>query len=256
MNKHDINEYDKKVNLKEYVFTIKKRFIWILVITSITTILGVIHNTYLKSPPLYQTSKTIIVEADPDTMNTLLALAKDPLVLDKISEEIDLYKSPGSLSGQISYSTVNTSKVVKVTVTDSNPEMVVEIAEKTVKVFKSEMESFLGFSNIKEVPESSFGDHITEIPQGNNRTVHAFVLGLILSFGLIFLLDYLDNSVKNERDIEASLGVPLLGTVSSINSKNVENKTGYQFENDLRGERIGIKQDINYWESDNNKKVH
>jgi len=246
MHKSETYEHDRKVNLKEYLFTIKKRFIWILIITSFTTILGVVHNAYFKSPPLYQSSKTVIIEADPEFMNTLLALATDPLILDRISEELDHSKSPESLSGQISFNTVNSSKVVKVNVNDSNPDMAVEIAEKTVEVFKSEMDNILGFSSIKVVPESSLGDSITEIPQGNNRTVHAFVLGIILSFGLIFLLEYFDNSVKSERDVEESLGVPIIGMVSNINSKNVEDRKGYQLEHDLRGEKIGIKQNINY----------
>ena len=36
--------------------------------------------------------------------------------------------------------------------------------------------------------------------------------------GLAFLLEYLDNTVKTEQDIEKILGLPVLGTIAVMDS--------------------------------------
>jgi len=39
---------------------------------------------------------------------------------------------------------------------------------------------------------------------------------LIIGIGIAFLLEYLDNSLKDSRDVEAFLGLPVLGSISDI----------------------------------------
>ena len=43
----------------------------------------------------------------------------------------------------------------------------------------------------------------------------AFVVGLMVSVGIAFLLEYLDNTIKLEQDIEKLLGLPVLGAMSN-----------------------------------------
>ena len=45
----------------------------------------------------------------------------------------------------------------------------------------------------------------------------------MLSVGIAFLLEYLDNTVKSEQDIEKLLGLPVLGAISEID-QNEERK--------------------------------
>lgn len=41
----------------------------------------------------------------------------------------------------------------------------------------------------------------------------AFVLGLIVSVGIVFLLEYMDDTVKTENDIEKYLEIPVIGLI-------------------------------------------
>jgi hypothetical protein len=52
------------------------------------------------------------------------------------------------------------------------------------------------------------------------------VVGLMAGVGLAFLLEYLDNSIKNEQDVEKHLDVPLLGVISIIEDPNVQKTKG------------------------------
>ena len=46
----------------------------------------------------------------------------------------------------------------------------------------------------------------------------AFLLGLMVSVGLVFLLEYLDNTYKNKDQLEKELGIPVLGAIPDIES--------------------------------------
>jgi protein tyrosine kinase modulator len=41
----------------------------------------------------------------------------------------------------------------------------------------------------------------------------AFLLGLMISVGLSFLLEYMDNTIKTQEDIEKLLEVPVIGNI-------------------------------------------
>jgi len=45
----------------------------------------------------------------------------------------------------------------------------------------------------------------------------AAVLGMMIGLGLIFLLEYLDNSIKTEEDVERYLALPVIGAIPEIN---------------------------------------
>ncbi|MDF2903474.1 MAG: capsular polysaccharide biosynthesis protein, partial [Bacillus sp. (in: firmicutes)] len=75
-----------------------------------------------------------------------------------------------------------------------------------------------------------------------NRTIMiSFVLGLIIGIGLVLLLDSLDDSIKSEYEVEELLGLPVIGTVSKMNNKNVKKKNNSYSELEIRGETIGLK---------------
>lgn len=46
------------------------------------------------------------------------------------------------------------------------------------------------------------------------------LMGLLLSVGLAFFLEYLDNTVKSPEDVREHLGVPLLGVIGEMESKS------------------------------------
>ncbi len=48
----------------------------------------------------------------------------------------------------------------------------------------------------------------------------ALILGLLGGVGLAFLVDYLDNTVKTQQQVEHLLGLPFLGVVPSIHGEN------------------------------------
>jgi len=51
-------------------------------------------------------------------------------------------------------------------------------------------------------------------PQPVTNTVLGAIIGLLLGGGIAFLIEYLDDSIKNPEDVERILGLPVLGYIS------------------------------------------
>jgi len=62
---------------------------------------------------------------------------------------------------------------------------------------------------------------VPTIPIKPNKKLNvaiAFVLGLMISVGLVFLLEYMDNTIKTQDDVEKLLGLPVIGNIPQYKS--------------------------------------
>lgn len=107
----------------------------------------------------------------------------------------------------------------------------------TLEMAKKEVERLQGTDNMlrSKIDETKIGKSmklgetnlmvvspamVPEIPVKPNKMLNmaiAFVAGLMVSVGLAFLLNYLDNTVKSPKDVEEIFGLPVLGQVPYYN---------------------------------------
>ncbi|QOR66014.1 capsular biosynthesis protein [Cytobacillus suaedae] len=227
----------KEINLKEYVDIIRKRLWIIILLTMLTTAAGYFYSKNNTPVTQYQTSTRVILEAEPDTVNTLMVMIKDPLILDKVIAQLGLSKSSGALANQINIGSVNDSQILNITVVDTNPQMAVEIANTTIEVFRNEITGILGlFLNVKVISEAQ--DAFPLEQQSSNLVLIMFALGVILGIGFVFLLDSLDNTIRSEQEIEKYLGAPVLGFIPKMKKRNTTVKRKKRKEIVMRGETI------------------
>ncbi|WEZ07323.1 YveK family protein [Priestia flexa] len=230
---------DKEINLKEYYDVLKKRVWVILIITAITTMIGVIYSG-LNSSPLYQTSTRIIINTDSEYMKTLMVMIKDPIMMQKVKEELRLQKSPESIANQIQVTRIDESQVVSISVVDSTPQRAVSIADTTARVFKNEIASILKFKDVQLL--SGAKENPYPINESQSRTIiFTFLFGLAVGVGLAFLLDSLDVTLRKHSEIEDILGVPVLGVISSMNKKNLSINKKRAKEMEVRREAADAK---------------
>ncbi|AGK52646.1 YveK family protein [Bacillus sp. 1NLA3E] len=229
----------KEINLKELYHVIKGRFWIVILITLLATSAGAIYSTFFTTP-LYQSSTKIIIDADAEYRKTLQVIIKDSTVLEKVVKELGIERSSEALAGQITVASIDNSQVVSISVVDSDPNQAAKIANTTAKVFKDEIPNIIDFNKVTILSDAKVFPF--PINENQNRTIMiSFVLGLIIGIGLVLLLDSLDDSIKSEYEVEELLGLPVIGTVSKMNNKNVKKKNNSYSELEIRGETIGLK---------------
>ncbi|WP_036188031.1 YveK family protein [Ureibacillus manganicus] len=222
----------RTVTLQEILALLKKRFI---LIVSLTVLAGLVVGmfSYFWLTPVYQAQTQILVnqkstpqdafrwremiETDIQLINTYNVIIKSPVILERVIEELDLKTTPEKLTSQIIVTSQNQSRVLNVRVQDANPSQAVIIVNTIANVFKKEIPKLLHVDNINilSVAELSANPN----PLKPNKTLNVAIgatIGLMVAIFLAFLLEYLDNRVKDEDDVEELLEIPVMGTVGVI----------------------------------------
>ncbi|ENQ3106067.1 Capsular polysaccharide biosynthesis protein [Bacillus sp. 491mf] len=212
---------EKEINLKN-LFAVIGRRKWVIIAVTLTIMLvGAINSLFLKTP-LYTSSARILIQANSESMNTLKVLVNEPVVMEKVAAELKINRPASALSGQISTENVQGSQVLKINVVDMDPKMAAKIANVTAAVYKKEAARILNFNSVSILTEATANKYAVPININHiNAIMTAFIVGLVLSVGLVFLLDSLDDKIKSERTIEKLLDIPTLGSISKVNESSM-----------------------------------
>lgn len=244
---------EETISLKELLQTLKKRLALILAITLTAVIIsGVVSFFFLT--PIYQASTQILVNqksedqamynqaelnANLQLINTYNVIIKSPAILDLVVEELDLDMTAGQLNSKITVSKQDDSQVVNISVQDENPQIAADIANTTANVFSKEIVEIMSVNNVSVLAKATVADGQSPIkPQPLLNVAIALVVGLMAGVGLAFLLEFLDNTVKTEQDIEKLLELPILGIISEIGDSKKAGMMNMK-QTRTRGETLG-----------------
>nr|WP_102348376.1 Wzz/FepE/Etk N-terminal domain-containing protein [Bacillus sp. Marseille-P3661] len=221
----------EEISLKEIFQTLKKRLWLIISLACIAAIASAIISFFVLTP-IYQSSTQILVNqakseqaiynvndirTNIELINTYNVIIKSPVILDKVIEELELNRSYGQLNSQITVGSENNSQVVAITVQDPDPVMAAKIANTTATVFQRDIVNIMNVDNVSILAQADEGGNPSPIkPRPTLNIAIAIVVGLMAGVGLAFLLEYLDNTIKSEQDVERILDLPVLGTVTVI----------------------------------------
>ncbi|CAM4180592.1 capsular polysaccharide biosynthesis protein [Paenibacillus endophyticus] len=230
-------EKTKEINIKALYAVIRKRIWLIALITIAVTFLAGLYNNR-PEPLMYASNSRMIVAASSDMIGTVRVLFREPLVLNEIIEQLGINRSVAQLRGQIRIDSVDGSLVTVVSVVDSDPKLAAEIANTGVEIYKRVASETLGVTSIRLLTQAE-ENPIPINEQSNTVVLIGFMFGLILSIGLVFLLDSLDDSIKSEREIEELLGLTMLGQVTKIKRKDYSRYLKKRKTIVVRGETIG-----------------
>ncbi|MDP5274749.1 YveK family protein [Chengkuizengella axinellae] len=222
---------EETISLKENYEIVKKRIWLILSITIIAALISALVSLFVLTP-IYQSSTQILVNnseseisgfdindirTNTELISTYSVIIKSPAILDIVIEELELNRSSGVLSSQINVKPENNSQVVSIIVQDANPTLAAEIANTIARVFKTEIVALMNVDNVSVLAEATVSEKPSPIkPNPTLNIAIAIVVGLMSGVGLSFLLEYLDNTVKTEQDVEKLLELPVLGSISQI----------------------------------------
>ncbi|MEH7085355.1 Wzz/FepE/Etk N-terminal domain-containing protein [Neobacillus drentensis] len=237
---------EETISLKELLETLKKRLLLIVSITVIAAIISGVVSYYFLTP-IYQASTQILVnqkkneqslnevQTNLQLINTYKIIITSPRILDIVSKELDLNMTAEQLKGKITVANENESQVVNVSVQDADAKVAAQIANKTVEVFKKEVFEIMNVNNVTILSEADVSENPSPIkPRPLLNVAIAIVVGLMAGVGLAFLLEYFNNTIKNEQDIEKLLGLPILGVIATIDDQKMQER-----KSAIRGETLG-----------------
>ncbi|WP_211750182.1 Wzz/FepE/Etk N-terminal domain-containing protein [Paenibacillus sp. Marseille-Q4541] len=227
------------MELKEYMNIIRKR-LWLIAAIVIVACLGAGLKTYMTTP-LYNAEAKLIVNQTYDrqgtamldytliqtnimVINSYTEVIKSSAILDKVVASYpDLGLTSQQLASMISVSSANDSQVMNLTVQDTSYEQAAKTVNAVAKIFEAQIPSIMKVDNVTTLSQAPLEENAAPINVNPVMSILiSFVIGLMLAVGLVFLLEYLDDTFKSEAELERELGIPVIAVIARIRKEDVK----------------------------------
>ncbi|MCL6633658.1 MAG: capsular biosynthesis protein [Alicyclobacillus herbarius] len=219
----------EELELREYWNVIRKRWKLVVAIPIIAVIISGVLSFFVLTPQ-YQSTTTLLVNqkssdnqpgmeyqtvmANQALVKTYSDIIKSATMERAVIADLSLDYTPQQLDSMIDVSAPDQSQVIQVTVTNPSPKLATRIANTLAQIFQRKAESLMDVKNVQIVDPAVTPKAPTPVkPNKKLNLAIALVLGLMVSIGLAFLLEYLDTRLKTEEEVTRYLKLPVIGTI-------------------------------------------
>ena len=232
-----MNEMEEQViSLSEIFEAIKKRWIMIVAITlSATLISGILSFFVIK--PVYETSTKLFIgkEESEDTvyntndiqmyqklLQTYAQAIKTKDLVGRAINSLNYELEPSKVVGALTVTPVTDTQILQIKYKSKNQQEAVDVLKNITEQFIITSKELVPNGNVRVIEEVEFPENPVS-PNKKMNIAIAFLLGLMVSLGLVFLLEYLDNTYKNKEQLEKELDIPVLGVIPDVDILEGEN---------------------------------
>lgn len=222
---------------------IKKRFYIFIFVCLVSISSAIIYGkNYVSS--YYETTTTIIVGAatsnqvnafnlqDERYINTYAELFKTDIVAQKTIEKLDLNISADTLKESTTANTQKDTQLIDIKLKWENAEEGKQILETLSSVFIEEVKKIYPTVNVMIMDKVKEPKEVAVVKQSTCVMVGVLV-GILLSLLITYGLEFMNNTIKEDEDIEKYLNVNLLANVpmdkNMINSINMKTLGGLNY---------------------------
>ncbi|MCB2306049.1 capsular biosynthesis protein [Clostridium estertheticum] len=219
-------------SIEDYLTIIKERLLLIGTITLATVIIAGILSFFVIKPT-YESSTSIIVGKPQATTNqsaqlnsditmyqnlliTYSEIAKSDLVAQGALDELKGNLTIDQIKAGVTVTPKTGTQILMITAKGKDPQEVLKIVNAISTSFVESTKKVYPTGGDIQVMDKAV---IPLKPISPNKKLNLAIglfLGLMLSLGVVFLLEYMDNTIKTESDVEKYLGLPVLGVIPRI----------------------------------------
>ena len=220
----------EEINLKEVYTYFKFRILWILIAIVAIVVIGNIY-TIITRVPMYQSNTTLVLVGESkkgysqsdsvlnqNLIGTYSQIITSRTVLSQVIDNLKLKTTTESLSKNITTSSVEDTEIIKITVSDSNRKQAAKIADEVATVFSKEVQKIYNLENVTIIDKAEVSASPYNINYVKDNIIY-LMIGIGLSFGVVFVMYYFDTTIKSSEVVEEKLGLPVIGIVPKEEDK-------------------------------------
>ncbi|MBW5448383.1 hypothetical protein GE107_20270 [Cohnella sp. CFH 77786] len=228
------------MTLSDYLSVIRKRWIMIVLLVAAACAASG-YAVSANNQPIYQaTSKIIVNQARLENgklqlnpgdvavngmlINTFKELIKTPAILQSVVKaHPDLNVTTGELVNSLKVSTATGSQIMSISIEDPSYERASQIVNAVAAVFRVEAPAILNVDSdmivIPSNPDTKSAGQQTGLAF---VLLVAFVASFIVSVFLAYLLEYFDTSLREPKQVEQWLGIPVMAGIPEIRKSDIK----------------------------------
>ncbi len=218
--------------------------LWLVIIASfLCAVLFLAYTVFLITPQykcsamFYVNNSSISIGGTVDVTNadivaskslvdTYIVILNSRSCLTDVVDYADLDYSTTTLRNMLAASAVNETEVFEVVITGPDPEENKRIADAIAYILPNKISDIVEGTSAKVVDYAVVSTSPAS-PSRAKNTILGFIVGFIVSVGLIVVLEIFDNTVRSEEDIIQLSSLPVLAAVPDMASPS---KGGYYYD--------------------------
>lgn len=228
------------MELKEYL-NVVKRYWWILALFLLVSWLGAFIYTTYYVKPVYEASTDLIVNKTAETasgqlqidqnsintnlmlINTYKQIVMSPAIMKRVAETNPGFQlTAEELGEKVKVNSMKDTQVLTIVAQDASYEKAVQIVNAVSAVFRERAATVMKVNSLSVLNEADAASEAKPINANHNVLyIFSMLAALLLGLGVIFLLDYLDDTVKSDYDVEQLLGLTLLAKINKVSKKDL-----------------------------------
>lgn len=221
----------EELDLKELVSMFLEKKLLIILVVIIFALMGAIYTLKFITP-IYQSSTTLIlaqttlndsngetnsITASDISLNANLVdnykeIAKSRIVAKQVIQNLGLTTSIEDIQGSTMVTTSSDNEVLRITVSNTDPELACKIANELAIVFTERATEIYKVNNVNVLDEAVVSLAPANVNLFKNIVIFSFVGGILVA-GYILLINMLDTTIKTDIDIERTVHLPVLGSI-------------------------------------------
>ena len=243
INRKGKNLFMEEVDLKELFLYFYKRMIIIIAIVFLCVLAGFVYTMFIKIP-VYEGKTTLLminknsdnsgsgsvtqsdISLNQKLVSTYTQIVKSRKVLNQVIKNLNLRCTYSQLYNRVSVSNISDTEIIKIAVSDSDPENAAKIANTVASVFSNEITNIYHLENVTIIDSAEAAKSPYNINLFKTMII-CFVAGIAISFMILFILYYFDTSIKSQEEVEQRLEIAVIGNVPQVGGKKVKKWKNY-----------------------------
>lgn len=217
------------VKIEDIINIIMKRWKMILSVTLITTLFSIVTSLFIISPK-YQASTKVFIGKQENTQGQEQSYnSSDVQMYQKLLKTYaEIIKTNDLIGRAINFESLDLksenilnsltvtpradTQILEIKYTSTDKILAKDVVNSVTNEFIKSSKELIPNGNVKIIESVK----VPENPVSPNKKMNigiAFLLGLMISIGLSFLLEFIDNTFKTREQMEEILGLPVLGAI-------------------------------------------
>ncbi|MBE6059370.1 MAG: capsular biosynthesis protein [Clostridium sulfidigenes] len=220
---------EQVIRLDELFEAFKKRWLMIVSITLIATIVSAAVSFFVIKPQYEASTKVFIGKDEGENqsysqndvlmyqklMKTYSEAIKTKDLISRGLKGTSINLEAKDVLDNLTVVTLADTQILQIKYKSKNPQEAKTVIEVVSDEFIKTSKDLVPNGNIQVIEAVE----LPEKPVSPNKKMNiaiAFLLGLMVGVGLAFLLEFLDNTFKNKDQLERELEIPVLGSIPTV----------------------------------------
>lgn len=219
----------EEIDLKELMLSIWEKKATIILLTAIFIVVGFIYSSFIVVPKYTSSTKLVLAQSSSSSdsstsitttditlnsklISTYTEIIESSKVIRQVIANLGIEDKEESIRSNVSVAAESGTDIIKITVSNADPDKAADIANEMAVVFADEVKRLYGMDNVNTLDPAEAADEPSNI--NLTKTIIIFgAVGFIIAIAYVFIIYMLDNSIKSSEDVEKATQIPVLASI-------------------------------------------